>query len=91
MKEIQVGSVVISKKGRDKGMLLVVTGFEGNRVLTVNGKNRKADKPKKKNSKHLLIKDDGFIPEIPIKVKKGEKIGNRTVKRLLAEKSKQEE
>lgn len=47
------GTVVISKAGRDKGYPLVITGFDGSRVLVADGKERPLDRPKKKNPKHL--------------------------------------
>ncbi|MBQ9104497.1 MAG: RNA-binding protein [Clostridia bacterium] len=89
--DLQIGSVVKSLKGRDAGESLVVIGFQGNRVLTVNGRTRKTNKPKLKNKKHLLMGNEGIILEIPIKLAKGEKLGNQTVKKLIAEKLKQEE
>lgn len=89
--DLQIGSVVLIIKGRDAGEYAVVIGVNGNKALIVNGKSRKTDKPKMKNIKHLLIKDEGYIPEIPIKLEKGEKLGNQTVKKLIAEKLKQEE
>ncbi len=47
------GTVVISKAGRDKGYPLVVTGFDGGRVIVADGKERPLNRPKKKNPRHL--------------------------------------
>ena len=47
------GKVLVSTAGHDKGELLAVTGFDGKRVLTCNGKSHKLEKPKAKNPKHL--------------------------------------
>jgi ribosomal protein L14E/L6E/L27E len=51
--ELKVGQVVISTAGHDKGDLLVIAGFENEKVLVCDGKHRKLDKPKCKNAKHL--------------------------------------
>lgn len=51
--EIRIGSVVISKAGRDKGDWFIVIGLEGEYAMLANGALRKADKPKKKKMKHL--------------------------------------
>ena len=48
------GQIVISTAGHDKGDLLVVAGFDKNRVLVCNGKQRKLERPKLKNPKHLM-------------------------------------
>ena len=47
------GQVLVSAAGHDKGELLAVTGFDGNRVFLCNGKSHKLEKPKAKNPKHL--------------------------------------
>ena len=51
--ELKVGQVVISAAGHDKGDLLVIAGFENEKVLVCDGKHRLLDKPKCKNAKHL--------------------------------------
>ena len=45
--------VVISKAGRDKGYPLAVVGFDGDRVLVADGRERPLARPKKKNPMHL--------------------------------------
>ena len=52
--ELKVGQVVISLAGHDKGELLVIAGFDKNRVLVCDGKQRKLERPKLKNPKHLM-------------------------------------
>ena len=42
-----------STAGHDKGELLVIAGFENEKVLVCDGKHRKLEKPKCKNLKHL--------------------------------------
>ena len=51
--ELKVGQVMKSTAGHDKGELLVIAGFENEKVLVCDGKHRKLDKPKCKNPKHL--------------------------------------
>ena len=50
---MEVGQVVKSTAGHDKGELLVIAGFEKTEVLVCDGKHRKLEKPKCKNPKHL--------------------------------------
>ena len=51
---IGIGSIVISKAGRDRGRLfLVVAEVDDDFVMVANGALRKLDRPKKKRRKHL--------------------------------------
>lgn len=59
---LEKGRIVISAAGRDKGALLAVVGSDGDRVLVCDGRERKLQKPKLKNAKHL--KKTPFIIEI---------------------------
>ncbi len=54
---LQKGQVVKSTAGHDKGELLVIAGFEQNRVLVCNGKSKGLEKPKRKNLRHIEITD----------------------------------
>lgn len=51
--EFELGSVVISRAGRDKGYFMAVVGEDKGFPLTADGKERPLDRPKKKNPKHL--------------------------------------
>lgn len=51
--QFEKGQVVISRAGHDKGELLVVAGFEDNKVLLCDGKGRGLGSPKRKNPKHI--------------------------------------
>lgn len=51
--ELKVGSVVISKAGRDKGKFLAVMRIEPDGVYVSDGKERPVERPKKKNPVHL--------------------------------------
>lgn len=51
--DITAGSVVLSLAGHDKGRAMVVTRIDGGTVFVADGKERKLEKPKKKNKKHI--------------------------------------
>lgn len=51
--EIKVGTVVISKAGRDKGRFMVVTEVLSDKVVVIDGKERPIERPKLKNIKHI--------------------------------------
>ena len=52
--DIKIGQIVISKAGRDKGMVFVVVEIkDDNHVLLADGKTRRLLKPKLKKLKHL--------------------------------------
>lgn len=52
--DIGVGSVVLSKQGRDKGLYFVVTSVDKKGfVYLADGSMRKLASPKKKNVKHV--------------------------------------
>ena len=50
---IQKGSIVRAKSGRDKGKFFLVLSVEGHFAFIADGKTRKLEKPKKKNLLHL--------------------------------------
>ena len=48
-----VGAVVFSKAGRDKTKAMVITAETENYLLVCDGKERRLERPKRKNPKHL--------------------------------------
>lgn len=52
--EFQLGQLVHSRTGRDKGSYYLVVGFVPHRVLVANGTTRTVAQPKKKNPQHLV-------------------------------------
>ena len=52
---LKIGSVVYPLSGHDRGVAFAVVGFANNSVLIANGRQRKIEKPKAKNPKHLQI------------------------------------
>ena len=51
--EVQIGQVVYSKSGHDKGDALMVFSVEGEYVYLVDGRRRKLEKPKRKKTMHI--------------------------------------
>ncbi len=62
---IRVGSVVISKAGRDKGKKLIVVEMESDEyALVADGGLRKVEKPKKKKLRHLQSTQEVYGGEL---------------------------
>ena len=82
--EYELADVVISLNGRDMGKRFIIVGTEENFSLLADGKGRKLEKPKRKKNKH--IKPDGnCIPRLRDKLKIGEKVTNKEIRRELAQ------
>lgn len=52
---MSVGTIVFSRKGRDKGRAMVVLKCEGEYLTLADGKLRTLEKPKRKKTKHVQI------------------------------------
>ena len=80
--EIAVGSVVLSKQGRDKGNYFVVVATGKDVVFVADGGARKLASPKKKNIKHVSY--SGITLEgIATKLSEGQKGFDSEVKSAL--------
>jgi len=80
---LQLGQVVRSKAGRDKGRVFVVVGrVDEQHVLIADGDLRKIEKPKKKKYKHLQRYNE-VLNEVREKLKRGESLTNEEIRRLL--------
>ncbi len=79
--ELRKGSVVRSKAGRDKDKLMAVIGTDSNMLLLCDGKERRLEKPKRKNPLHVAptrtVLDDSAMAT------------NRSLRRALAEQNSQ--
>lgn len=53
--KLEIGRVVCSKAGRDKGGFLAVVGYEGEYLLLADGKERPLERPKRKRRIHLSV------------------------------------
>lgn len=51
--EYQIGQVVYSKSGHDKGDVQMIIAVEGEYLLLADGKRRKLEKPKRKKKMHV--------------------------------------
>ncbi len=51
--EIEAGRVVRSKAGHDSNNIFAVVGSDENYIFICDGKERKVEKPKRKNQKHI--------------------------------------
>ena len=82
--DVCVGSVVISKAGRDKGRSFIVVEMEGEFAYLCDGDLRKSDSPKKKKLKHLAVTNT-VCDYVSNKIKEGKKVTNTEIRRALAE------
>lgn len=80
---IQIGRVVYSKAGRDKGELFIIVGIlDENYVYISNGQLRQIEKPKKKKIKHLIF-TNGVAEDIKSMILSGDKVSNTQIKKFL--------
>ena len=75
--EIKIGSVVLSKAGRDKGRFLAVMDITDEGIFVCDGHERPLERPKKKNPLHLAATQ--------YTVSAAETATNRSLKRALGE------
>ena len=57
------GRIVISRSGHDRGRYMVLVGTDGYAVYAADGKYRTAERPKKKNIRHV-VPTGGFSSRI---------------------------
>lgn len=63
MAEIEIGSAVRSKAGRDKNRFFAVLSLEGTFAYIADGDLRTIEKPKKKKLMHLAATNTVFTPQ----------------------------
>ncbi|HZK37838.1 MAG TPA: KOW domain-containing RNA-binding protein [Clostridia bacterium] len=79
--DLDIGQIVKSKAGRDKGKFFVVfEKIDAKYVLIVDGSLRRIDRPKKKQIKHLA-KTNIISNEIRAAILNNEKISNGFIRR----------
>ena len=64
---MQIGQIVFSKAGRDKGGIFVVIRTEGDYAYLADGETRRLEKPKKKKFMHIQ-KTNNVCGEIKEKI-----------------------
>jgi len=80
---LEIGRVVMSKAGRDRGRYFVVVDkLDAEYVLIADGDLRKIDNPKKKKYKHLKAKKE-LISSIQAKILSGEPVFDSEIRRSL--------
>ena len=81
------GWIVRAEAGRDKNGIFCVTGVdrEGKLLLLADGRRRRAAKPKAKKPGHVTpLARDGFDHPVIRKLKQGEPVTDRELRRALA-------
>jgi len=81
--KIDIADFVISLNGRDKGKRFLVIGTDDEYSLIADGRSRRAEKPKRKKNKHLLLEDKSD-EHAAKKLIIGEKVTNNEIRRALA-------
>ena len=82
MNSIQIGSVVLSTQGRDKGKYFVITAIDDKAVYLVDGGMRRLASPKRKNPRH--VSDSGVrLDTIATKLIEGKKVFDSEIKSAL--------
>ncbi|MCL0101174.1 KOW domain-containing RNA-binding protein [Peptococcaceae bacterium] len=84
MRNLQVGQLVYSTAGSDKGQLYVVVDIntKDSRVLLANGKSRKISNPKPKNLKHIK-ETDIISKDIQERILKDKKPSNADIRNFI--------
>lgn len=80
------GWIARATAGRDKDKLFCVVGmdWERKRLLLTDGKRRKAARPKRKALNHVKLLTDGFDHPAIQKLKQGEALSDKALRRALA-------
>lgn len=81
----QVGQVVRSRAGRDRGRLLVISGIvDAAHVYVVDGELRSLERPKKKKLRHLDATRFAADAELTAKLVTGDTVQNAQIRKCLA-------
>ena len=82
--DIARSDIVKASAGRDKGKLFFVLEVEGEYLLLADGKNRRLERPKRKNRKHVIFQAR-FDCRTAEKIRSGEKLANSDLRKTLAQ------
>ena len=80
---IKIGDFVVSFAGRDKQKHFLVVDVIEDKVLLVDGKTRKVNRPKLKNVKHVKKISNANAKSIAENIKNGQTVGNDKVYQLI--------
>ena len=81
---MNIGDIVLSLCGRDEGKYFIVVGTQDDYSMIGDGKNRRLEKPKRKNNKHLKL-EDRIDEEIATRLVEGGKVTNNEIRKALAQ------
>jgi len=82
-KQLSIGTVVLSKNGRDKGRYFIVCKIlDGDYVMIADGNLRKLSNPKKKKLRHISITFDR-LENIAKKLEESKKVFDNELKSAL--------
>ena len=76
--------IVRSLSGHDRGELFCVMDADGERLLLADGKRRRVNSPKRKNSKHVTSAGSWEHPTLE-KVRAGQPVGDKELRAALAQ------
>ena len=85
-KSVNLGDVVISTAGRDKGKVFLVTDTDGKFAYLVDGKCRKISAPKKKSFKHIKVILPKELITLSEEIKSGVPVGAKRLNQMLTNK-----
>ncbi len=81
--QADVGHIVVSLAGRDKGRPFYVLKTEENFVYLADGSLRKIENPKKKKAKHVKVLVEDFENRVSQKIRLDEKVLNSEMRKAL--------
>lgn len=68
---VEIGSLVISRCGKDSGMVLAVISMTETHLVLADGRRRRVEKPKQKKIKHVTFPGKSLDAEIVEMLAKG--------------------
>ncbi len=83
MMEVRKTDIAMVLAGHDRGRMFLTVDVTDGYALLANGKNRKAERPKRKNFKHISYVCAGVGPAAE-KLRCGEKAADSEIRRTLA-------
>ena len=83
-KAVNIGDLVESTAGRDKGEIFLVIKVENEFVFVVDGRTRKVTCPKKKKFKHIKSVCVEVLKALATEIQSGRPVGNDRLKKAIA-------
>ncbi|MBQ7896821.1 MAG: KOW domain-containing RNA-binding protein [Clostridia bacterium] len=79
-----VGSIVLSRSGRDKGMYFAIIGENDTHLILADGRHRRIENPKHKKPKHVEVLNKALESNLKDLLLKGE-VTNKMLWRAIKE------